>query len=101
MVSPSPPRVLVGILTIGCSDAKILARFPLEKAGSLDTPVIGDFLGWVATGKPLEKICLRRIVDANTMLPVFEDYISQKVNFYNAQPVIRTERAKRRFEYGE
>lgn len=99
IVSPSGSRLLVSMFTIGASDPKILQRFPLEKASSLDAPVVNEFLGWIATGVPLEKLCLRRILDANTMLPVFEEHIVQTVRFRSAQPVIITERTKRRFDY--
>ena len=99
MISPSGRRLLVSVLTIGSSDPTILQRFPLENASSLDAPVLHEFFGWVATGKPLAKLCIRRIIDANTMLPVFEEQVVQKVNFRNAQPVIVTESNRRRYDY--
>lgn len=69
----------VKFLYFMCTDKKMFDQYQLTQAPDINSPVVTQFLESIRAGEAVEKVCVKRLVNAETMTIISEDFIRQKV----------------------
>jgi hypothetical protein len=88
----------VKFLYFMCTDKHHLEDFPLEEAKDIYSRIVTDFLDSIVSGKVLEKLCIKRLINAETMTLISEDKIQRTIFQTKVGLWIVTERTQCRYD---
>ena len=99
-VVSTPSNTVVTVLMFGCNDLKALDH-GLDEAQDLDSEAVKSFLDKGTAGAHGVRICLKRVLDANTMAMISEEEIQKEVNQSPQGRQTVFERTQRNYSYVE
>lgn len=97
----TPSNTVVTVVMFGCNDPKALEQQRLGEAKDLDSEAVKSFFSKKSAEPPGMKICLKRVLDANTMAMISEEEIQREVTETPRGNQIVTERTQRNYSYAK